>query len=362
MVTLALLALSLAPTMTLSEGLSAPLYDQSENGLPAPPREKELRRRRLADGDVADGERCWLGITCNNCQNTASFWWSKSFTACGTEPKWQDGKKCSWGITCRACENEATWWSEKRSIACGSQPTPQPTPAPTTARPTNQPSAMPTQAPSLVPTFTPTTQPSASPTLAPTASPTGVPTTQPSASPTPAPTTASPTGVPTTQPSTSPTSVPTPSPTQLPLNGKCYELGSTMEERDAFCSGDLVCARAGFDERHFGGCHQKFGSDGDYEEGPGLFGIRHHCCSRIPDVANGTKCLTGSTRISTCFKCKNAASYWYSKRSYACGQEPAWENGKKCLLGTSCNRCENKAAWEWKKFSYVCGSETNSSD
>jgi len=49
--------------------------------------------------------------------------------------------------------------------------------------------------------------------------------------------------------------------------GQCWHAGSNMLERDAFCAGDLVCARKGYDGRDFGECSG-------------------HCCSKIPAGAH----------------------------------------------------------------------------
>jgi len=331
-----LLVVALAfPTMTLSQGFKAPLLDDIQ-GHQAPLRDEESRR---LIGGWGDGTTCLFGTTCASCINEATWWYTKTFSACGQEPKLADGTKCWPGFSCRACENESTWWAEKNSAACGKQPTPNPTPSPTPA-----PTTSPTPAPSTSPTAAPTRSPSASPTAAPTRSP--------SASPTPAPT---------RSPSASPTSTPTRSPTyNLPLNSQCYGTGSSKEARDAACAGDLVCARAGYDGRHFGGCHT-YGDE--IREGAGLFGILHHCCSKVPDdtfKADGEKCLGGTTALSTCFKCKNQATFWYSKMSQACGEEPKWNDGTICLKGTSCSRCKNTAKWIWSKFSFVCGGKSSS--
>lgn len=70
---------------------------------------------------LADGTQCLLGATCNFCQNPATYWYSKSFFACGTEPKWEDGKLCV-GSTCNACKNPATFWVSKSFTACGTEP------------------------------------------------------------------------------------------------------------------------------------------------------------------------------------------------------------------------------------------------
>jgi len=85
--------------------------------------------------------------------------------------------------------------------------------------------------------------------------------------------------MPSQQPTPSPTESPTDSPTaseaKLGLNGKCWPKGSTMQERDDACEGDLVCARTGYDGRNFGGCNDQ------YE--PAFRGsIRHHCCTALP--------------------------------------------------------------------------------
>jgi len=269
----------------------------------------DIYRRRAGSSRWNDGTACLVGTTCANCDHEATWWWSigirhVGMTACGSEPKWKDGEKCTkdttWhmfgrleDLSCQACENGSSWWEAKSSYACGYAPTPKPTPAPT-------------------------------------------------ATPTPAPT-----------PS------PTPAPTfNIELHGKCYHAGDSKASRDEACAGDLVCARVGFDGRHFGGCYMSVGKILELEvvlkPGPPFSA---HCCSKIPTVADGEKCVPGNSLISTCQKCRNPASYWYSKLSHACGQEPKWNDGTICLLGTSCSRCKNKATFWRRKLSYACGKQ-----
>jgi len=69
------------------------------------------------------GALCALGTTCNQCQNEATYWWGKAFTACGNEPKtWTDGTRCALGTTCNVCQNSATYWPGLVFTACGSEP------------------------------------------------------------------------------------------------------------------------------------------------------------------------------------------------------------------------------------------------
>lgn len=70
----------------------------------------------------ADGTLCGAGTTCKNCQNSYGYWYSKAFTACGTEPKWQDGTHCGIGTTCNQCQNPYSYWYSKAFTACGSEP------------------------------------------------------------------------------------------------------------------------------------------------------------------------------------------------------------------------------------------------
>jgi len=92
--------------------------------------------------------------------------------------------------------------------------------------------------------------------------------------PTPPPT---PAPVPTAYPTPSPTpGAPKPTSGKLGRNGKCYREGSTKEERDGACAGDLVCARKGHDGRDFGGCWSFFGK---YVAGWPWW---YHCCSAVP--------------------------------------------------------------------------------
>ena len=67
-----------------------------------------------------DGTLCGLG-TCAFCKNGNSWWQSKFFQACGTEPAWEDGSICALG-TCDYCKNAATWWPSKVITACGVEP------------------------------------------------------------------------------------------------------------------------------------------------------------------------------------------------------------------------------------------------
>ena len=50
----------------------------------------------------ADGTSCWLGSSCNNCQNPATWWYSIGWTACGTFTCIPDGVQCSI-FTCSKC-------------------------------------------------------------------------------------------------------------------------------------------------------------------------------------------------------------------------------------------------------------------
>merc|ERR1719436_2354425 len=292
---IAVMTLALCSTMTLSED------DQDYSMMVG------LDNYRRLGSRWNDGTACLAGTTCANCDHGATWWWGigirhVGMTACGNEPKWEDGSTCTKGFSCNACENGSSWWNAKMSFACGSAPSPKPTPAPT-------------DNPTPLPTPSPTQSPSAKPTPAPTPSPTPAPT------------------------------------FNIELHGKCYHAGNSKASRDEACAGDLVCARVGFDGRHFGGCYKMFGK---YKPGP-LFS--NHCCSKIPTVADGEKCVLGNSLISTCQKCQNPAGYWYSKLSHACGQEPKWNDGTICLLGSSCNRCKNKATFWRRKFSFACGKQ-----
>jgi len=64
------------------------------------------------------------------------------------------------------------------------------------------------------------------------------------------------------------------------LSGPCWDRSLTTAERDARCAGSLVCARAGFDSRSFGGCVVD-GSSGRYVQAAGGSSARHHCCSAV---------------------------------------------------------------------------------
>ncbi len=73
-----------------------------------------------ATGTWADGTLCGVGTTCSNCYNTSTYWFSKTMTACGIEPRWADGAPCGLGTSCNACNNGfASWWYSKAFTACG---------------------------------------------------------------------------------------------------------------------------------------------------------------------------------------------------------------------------------------------------
>jgi hypothetical protein len=70
-----------------------------------------------------DGKICGLGTTCNQCANPATYWTSKLFTACGSEPCWEDGTICGAGTTSKKCCNTAR---DALGTRCGGAATPCP--------------------------------------------------------------------------------------------------------------------------------------------------------------------------------------------------------------------------------------------
>mmetsp|Transcript_6014 Transcript_6014/g.11787 ORF Transcript_6014/g.11787 Transcript_6014/m.11787 type:complete len:1118 (+) Transcript_6014:86-3439(+) len=73
-------------------------------------------------------------------------------------------------------------------------------------------------------------------------------------------------------------------------------------------------------------------------------------CNKYDD---GTLCLLGTS----CFGCKNPATYWYGKAFTACGTEARWDDGTVCLAGSSCSQCKNPATfWPDATFTWKCGS------
>jgi hypothetical protein len=57
----------------------------------------------------ADGKVCALGSTCSYCQNPATYWPTKSATACGKDPCWTYRTICGAGTTCNNCCNGYSW-------------------------------------------------------------------------------------------------------------------------------------------------------------------------------------------------------------------------------------------------------------
>jgi hypothetical protein len=71
-----------------------------------------------ANSGWADGTVCGLGTTCNNCMNEATYWYSKAFTACGTEPCWPSRTICGAGSTCDKCCNGYSWKLDQFFTSC----------------------------------------------------------------------------------------------------------------------------------------------------------------------------------------------------------------------------------------------------
>ncbi|CAK8990731.1 Extracellular protease [Durusdinium trenchii] len=56
---------------------------------------------------LVDGNLCLLGTSCKNCcSHKHAYWFSKAFTACGSEPCWGNGKVCGLGTTCKKWTQE----------------------------------------------------------------------------------------------------------------------------------------------------------------------------------------------------------------------------------------------------------------
>lgn len=76
---------------------------------------------------------------------------------------------------------------------------------------------------------------------------------------------------------------------------------------------------------------------------------------REGDANNG---CWGDSRLcgvgTTCWKCCNPHTYWWTKAFTACGNQPCISGGKRCLAGTSCRSCCNGSKWVWRKFGHFC--------
>ena len=68
----------------------------------------------------ADGTYCWLGSSCNNCQNPATWWYSIGWTACGTFTCIPDGVQCSIFVCSKCCNGPGTASTNGWSNVCGS--------------------------------------------------------------------------------------------------------------------------------------------------------------------------------------------------------------------------------------------------
>lgn len=73
-------------------------------------------------------------------------------------------------------------------------------------------------------------------------------------------------------------------------------------------------------------------------------GMNHGCWSDSRICGKGT----------TCWRCCNPSTYWYTKVFTACGKQPCIGGGKRCLAGTSCRSCCHGSKWVWRKFGHFC--------
>ena len=124
--------------------------------------------------------------------------------------------------------------------------------------------------------------------------------------------------------------------------GLCENVEPVCEERDSlFCTmdaGDVMgYIEVGLDFFLFDVSLSKTFPENAVEE-----------CDQYED---GTRCLLGTS----CNKCRNPVTYWYAKAFTACGSEPKYSDGTICLLGTSCNQCENEHSFWPTKFTWACG-------
>jgi len=56
--------------------------------------------------------------------------------------------------------------------------------------------------------------------------------------------------------------------------------------------------------------------------------------------------------------CKSGScQWWVGKSFYACGDEPCWNDGDTCGIGSICNSCCNGHEWWWGKLVTACGEE-----
>jgi Fungal cellulose binding domain len=270
-----------------------------------------------------DGKICGLGTTCNQCANPATYWTSKLFTACGTEPcwkdgtvclagttckkccntardalgtkcggaKWKDGTACGVGTTCNLCENKATWWDRKFFTACGTEPCWK------------------------------------DGTVC---------------------------GAGTTCKKCCNTA-------RDALGTKC---GGAKWKDGTACGFGTTCnfcenKATWWDSKFMTAC----GTEPCWEDGKvcGAGTTCKKCCNTARD-ALGTKCGgakwkdgTACGLGTTCNFCENPATWWDSKFFTACGTEPRWEDGTACAMGTTCNKCKNPASFWARKFFTACG-------
>ena len=62
--------------------------------------------------EVADGEYCLMGTSCNVCATPATWWYGAGLDGyrCGNQPRFPNGQYCLLGTSCNTCQNPASWW------------------------------------------------------------------------------------------------------------------------------------------------------------------------------------------------------------------------------------------------------------
>ena len=306
---------------------------------------KSKKATRWSDGfkcgeetrTLEDGAICANGTTCLQCKNKSTYWWVKAGDACGTEPAYADGTTCAPGTSCAKCANTATAWSD--GIKCGKEPATLDD-GQTCAKGTTC-----LKCKSGKSSYWWTKASDACGTEEKLANG------QTCAAGT--------------------TCNACASPAKFWMSKSSMACGPEALDDGRACSKNTTCAdcKSGSSTYWYSllsdACGTEVGRDNGQlcdeattcklckSKKATRWSDGFKCGEEIKTLDDGQICA----KDTTCLKCKSGKrSYWYSKASDACGTEPAYADGTKCALGTSCVRCTQTATM-WSDGNTKCGTE-----
>lgn len=282
------------------------VMDWDTTGVPTPWCKWDAANPKIGT-PIQDGELCAVGTTCARCASGKSeFWYSKGFTACGIEPGWEDGTRCGPGTTCKKCKNGSAAWDDG-AHRCGPR-----------VAGTSQ--AVGEACSENRHCIAHSSQKS---------------------------------GEKTGCCKGACTVVEAGSPGVFWCPG---DRTSSVEEGGA-CERMQACLGHTSATRPTGCCPSQWANKSDKVCVAMVKDGALNYCPNDPAVTktfdDGAICLKGTT----CRKCKNAATYWWSKSHDACGPEHKTPDGTKCLAGSTCKGCQNPHTHWWSTGHTTCGVE-----